>query len=109
MPFRHHGPLAALLMILGMATRIISVSTEMSTMGILIAALLSICLWIWGCIHLALHFRLPPAWGFLGIFFIVGVAIIFWAGNKKPDWDRQATRRKREGQRNYRGDPNSPY
>jgi hypothetical protein len=67
-------------------------------------------LWVWGCVHLAIVYRLNPAFGLLGLFFLVGFFILLWCGKKKPDWDIAAARRRamNPGNKN-RGDPTSLY
>lgn len=110
-----HGMLAAFLMITALILRygvplIVAISggTEAHG-GLIVLSLLGGILWIWGCCHLAKHFGLSGVWGLAGILFLIGPAIIFWAANQKPKWDRAAAKRPKGTKREYKGDPTSLY
>lgn len=110
-----HGVLAAFLMMAALILRFgvpltIAVSGGSDSAGSLVLfSILGAVLWLWGCCHLAMHFGLSGAWGLAGILFLLGPAIIFWAANQKPKWDRAAARRPKGTKREYKGDPTSLY
>ena len=83
-------------------------SASAMSMGYLGVWLAAKAVWVWASIHLALHYRLSAAWGLCGLQFLIGTAVIVWAGNQKPNWDRAKARRS-ENSSKYKGDPNSPY
>jgi hypothetical protein len=109
-----HGALAAILMVIALVLRFgvpIMASSDNFNEASSSLWLLSLgggILWVWGCCHLAMHFGLSGAWGLAGLLFLLGPALIFWASSQKPKWDREAARRPQR-QKQYRGDPTSPY
>ena len=108
--------MAAILMILAFVIRFgVPIAMEApSTQGMVASVLLGVSilgalLWIWGCCHLAARFGLSAVWGISGLLFLLGPLVIFWAANQKPKWDREAAKRARPSQQEYRGDPTSLY
>jgi len=111
-----HGAMAACLMVLALVLRfgvpMASSSADPGSDRAMFLLLLSFAggiLWVWGCCHLAKHFGLSAVWGLSGLLFLLGPAMIFWAANQKPKWDRAAASQPQGKKREYRGDPNSPY
>lgn len=49
--------------------------------------------WTWACVHLALFMKVHPAWGFLGIFLLLGPAVILWIKLQSPNWEINKVRR----------------
>ena len=112
--FEYHAVVALGLMVVAVLARFIlpeiievdnTPKAAMSYLGFWLAAK---AFWVWASIHLALHYRLSAAWGLYGLLFLIGTAIIVWAGIQKPNWDRAKARRPNR-KNNYEGDPNSPY
>jgi hypothetical protein len=109
-----HGVMAAVLLVTALVLRFgvpVVVATGSVEGGGLLLGGLSVAgsiLWVWGCCHLAVRFGLSGFWGLAGVFFLLGLGLIFWVSKQKPKWDREVARRSRE-RREYRGDPNSPY
>lgn len=78
--------------------------------ALLAASFIGVVLWIWGCIHFAIASKLNPGFGFLGLFFIVGLFALIWLAKKQPEMERAAARKlARNPKKEYRGDPNSLY
>lgn len=112
--FEYHVVVALVLMVLAVVARFVvpailetdaTSPTAMSYLGAWVAAKLT---WVWASIHLALHYRLSAAWGLWGLLFLVGTAVIVWAGTQKPKWDMARARRpKNTG--SHKGDPDSLY
>jgi hypothetical protein len=51
---------------------------------ILFTLLCSVVFWVWGCYHLSLRLEIEGSWGFFGIFGVIGLAIIIYAGRAGP-------------------------
>ncbi len=109
----HHGVAATCILITALLLRIVvmigysSPSQTQLTVYFLLS-ILSAIVWIWGCVHFAKNFGLPGIWGAFGIFFIFGLAVIYWAGRQKPKWDKGRSQNPSSGK--FRGgDPNSLY
>ena len=78
--------------------------------AVFLFSLLGAIFWIWGCFHLAIASKLNPAFGMLGLFFLVGFFVILWCAKKQPEWERAAARhRATNPNKEYRGDPDSLY
>ncbi|MBK1792130.1 hypothetical protein JIN82_13290 [Persicirhabdus sediminis] len=111
--FPHNG-LAALLLIVAVVLRVVIMLAFSSPSSVdlggvyLVLSMLSALAWIWGCVHLAIHFGLNGVWGLLGIFFIFGLAVILWAARQKPRWDLEQHMQAHLA-RYGGGDPNSLY
>lgn len=112
--FAYHAAVAATLMFLTILARFVIPKVlgveaasvmDLSYLGFWIGAKV---VWLWACVHLALHYRLSAAWGLWGLLFLIGVAVIVWAGIQKPKWDLAKARRPQKSS-NYKGDPDSLY
>ena len=110
-PKPFHLPLALIFLILGGMIVIIFKSMPISPPAFKWAFwFLGFSLWMAGCFHMTIAKGLPAAFGFLGIFFIVGLIGIFLFARKQPEIARAIARRKAENpNKEYRGDPDSLY
>jgi|GEM_PF-3296035 len=111
----NHGAIAGVLLLLALVARfVIPIGAANSDQAAAhpgawyLANAVAALIWIWGCVHLAVRFKLHPAWGFFGLLFLVGIAIIFWAAQQRPVWERQKALRS-PASRKRQVDPNSLY
>lgn len=96
---RHHGLIAGILTLVAACTTIVlscliyvDVTPIWSTTTLIVCGAATM-VWIWACVHLALHMGFHPAWGFLGIFLLLGPAVILWFKIQSPNWEIYKARR----------------
>ncbi len=103
--FQHHGVIAAILMFTAILIRFgvpifsMTEASENFHPQLFFLSILGATLWVWGAIHLALHFNLGAAWGLWGLLFLLGLGVIFWAANQRPKWEQQKARRSQNRKR----------
>lgn len=96
---RHHGLIAGILTsAAACATIVLSCLIYVDVISIWSTTTVILCgaakmVWIWACVHLALFMKVHPAWGFLGIFLLLGPAVILWCKIQSPNWEINKVRR----------------
>lgn len=97
--FAHHGLIAGiLLMAVAYVTFILCYMFSADLIQLSSTSTLILCgsvqlVWMWACVHLALFAKFHPAWGLLGIFFLIGLMLIFWNRLQSPNWQLDKARR----------------
>ena len=97
--FAHHGLIGGILTAaVAYVTLMLSYMWFTDLISVQGTALLMLCgglqlVWVWASVHLALYVKMHPAWGLLGVFFLIGLVFIFLTRFQSPNWRLDKARR----------------
>jgi hypothetical protein len=88
-----HGLIAAVLLVTSIGIgfgipfgTVALLKRELASEAVMACVAGSAILWLWGCVHLTLHLNLNLRWSVCGLLWVLGLGILFWAGNRVPKW-----------------------